>query len=170
MHHIPITEITSHIHMANKKTIKQPAINIKNKRATFDYEFIDTLTAGIVLTGTEIKSIRLGKASLVDTYCYFNRGELWVKNMHITQYSYGSYNNHVERRERKLLLNRKELRNLEADSKSPGFTIVPVRLFINEKGLAKLVVALAKGKKEYDKRQSLKEKEDRREMDRAIKH
>lgn len=156
--------------MANKKTIKQPAINIKNKRATFDYEFIDTLTAGIVLTGTEIKSIRLGKASLVDTYCYFNRGELWVKNMHITQYSYGSYNNHVERRERKLLLNRKELRNLEADSKSPGFTIVPVRLFINEKGLAKLVVALAKGKKEYDKRQSLKEKEDRREMDRAIKH
>lgn len=156
--------------MANKKTIKQPAINIKNKRATFDYEFIDTLTAGIVLTGTEIKSIRLGKASLVDTYCYFNRGELWVKNMHITQYSYGSYNNHVERRERKLLLNRKELRNLEADSKSPGFTIVPVRLFINEKGLAKLVVALAKGKKEYDKRHSLKEKEDRREMDRAMKH
>lgn len=156
--------------MANKKTIKQPAINIKNKRATFDYEFIDTLTAGIVLTGTEIKSIRLGKASLVDTYCYFNREELWVKNMHITQYSYGSYNNHVERRERKLLLNKKELRNLEADSKSPGFTIVPVRLFINEKGLAKLAIALAKGKKEYDKRQSLKDKEDRREMDRAMKH
>jgi SsrA-binding protein len=156
--------------MANKKTIKQPAINIKNKRATFDYEFIDTLTAGIVLTGTEIKSIRLGKASLVDTYCYFNRGELWVKNMHITQYSYGSYNNHVERRERKLLLNKKELCNLEADSKSPGFTIVPVRLFINEKGLAKLAIALAKGKKEYDKRQSLKDKEDRREMDRAMKH
>ena len=156
--------------MANKKTIKQPAINIKNKRAAFDYEVIDTLTAGIVLTGTEIKSIRLGKASLVDTYCYFNRGELWVKNMHITQYSYGSYNNHVERRERKLLLNKKELRNLEADSKSPGFTIVPVRLFINEKGLAKLAIALAKGKKEYDKRQSLKDKEDRREMDRAMKH
>ena len=149
---------------------KIPNINIKNKRATFDYEFIDTLTAGIVLTGTEIKSIRLGKASLVDTYCYFNRGELWVKNMHITQYSYGSYNNHVERRERKLLLNKKELRNLEADSKSPGFTIVPVRLFINEKGLAKLAIALAKGKKEYDKRQSLKDKEDRREMDRAMKH
>jgi SsrA-binding protein len=123
-----------------------------------------------VLTGTEIKSIRLGKASLVDTYCYFSHGELWVKNMHITQYSYGSYNNHVERRERKLLLNKKELRNLEADSKSPGFTIVPVRLFINEKGLAKLAIALAKGKKEYDKRQSLKEKEDRREMDRALKH
>ncbi len=155
--------------MAGKKAVKQAAINIKNKRATFDYEFVDTFTAGIVLTGTEIKSIRLGKASLVDTYCYFNNGELWVKNMHITQYSYGSYNNHVERRERKLLLNRKELRNLEADSKSPGFTIVPARLFINEKGLAKLVIALAKGKKEFDKRQSLKEKEDRREMDRAFK-
>ncbi len=155
--------------MAGKKAVKQAAINIKNKRATFDYEFIDTFTAGIVLTGTEIKSIRLGKASLVDTYCYFTNGELWVKNMHITQYSYGSYNNHVERRERKLLLNRKELRNLESDSKSPGFTIVPVRLFINEKGLAKLVIALAKGKKEFDKRQTLKEKEDRREMDRAFK-
>ena len=156
--------------MANKKTIKQPAINIKNKRATFDYEFIDTLTAGIVLTGTEIKSIRLGKASLVDTYCYFNRGELWVKNMHITQYSYGSYNNHVERRERKLLLNKKELRNLEADSKSPGFTIVPVRLFINEKGLAKLVIGLARGKHEYDKREAIKERDDKREMDRIKRH
>lgn len=156
--------------MAKNKSIKQASINIKNKRATFDYEFIDTLTAGIVLTGTEIKSIRLGKASLVDTYCYFNRGELWVKNIHIAPYSYGSYNNHEERRERKLLLNKKELRNLEADSKSPGFTIIPVRLFINEKGLAKLAIALAKGKKEYDKRQSLKEKEDRREMDRAMKH
>ena len=145
-------------------------VNIRNKRATFDYEILEEYIAGGVLVGTEIKSIRLGKASLVDTYCYFNRGELWVKNMHITQYSYGSYNNHVERRERKLLLNKKELRNLEADSKSPGFTIVPVRLFINEKGLAKLAIALAKGKKEYDKRQSLKDKEDRREMDRAMKH
>ncbi len=155
--------------MAGKKAVKQAAINIKNKRASFDFEFIDTFTAGIVLTGTEIKSIRLGKASLVDTFCYFNNGELWVKNMNITHYSYGSYNNHVERRERKLLLNKKELRSLEADAKSPGFTIVPVRLFINEKGLAKLVIALAKGKKEYDKRQSLKEKEDKREMDRAFK-
>lgn len=152
-----------------KKDIKSPNINIKNKRASFDYEFIDTYTAGIVLTGTEIKSIRMGKASLVDTFCYFNRGELWVKNMYISHYSLGSYNNHVERRDRKLLMNKKELRNLESDTKSPGFTIVPVRLFINEKGLAKLIVALAKGKKEYDKRQTLKEKEDRREMDRAMK-
>lgn len=156
--------------MAKKKTVKASAVTIKNKRASFDYEFIDTYTAGIVLTGTEIKSIRAGKASLVDTFCYFNRGELWVKNMYVALYMEGSYNNHVERRERKLLLNRKELRNLEADCKAPGFTIVPVKLFINEKGLAKLDIAFAKGKKEYDKRQSLKEKEDRRAMDMAMKH
>lgn len=153
-----------------KKDKKQQQINIKNKRASFDYEFVDTFTAGIVLTGTEIKSIRAGKASLVDTYCYINNGEIWVKNMYVALYEEGSYNNHVERRERKLLLNKKEIINLWDDTKSPGFTIVPVRLFINEKGLAKLVIALARGKKEYDKRQSLKEKEDRREMDRAMKH
>ena len=153
-----------------KKDKKQQQINIKNKRASFDYEFVDTFTAGIVLTGTEIKSIRAGKASLVDTYCYINNGEIWVKNMYVALYEEGSYNNHVERRERKLLLNKKEIINLRDDTKSPGFTIVPVRLFINEKGLAKLVIALARGKKEYDKRQSLKEKEDRREMERAMKH
>jgi len=153
-----------------KKTVKTTNVLIKNKRASFDYEFIDTYTAGIVLTGTEIKSIRAGKASLVDTYCYFINGELWVKNMYIALYMEGSYNNHTERRERKLLLNKKELRNLDQDSKSPGFTIVPVKLFINDKGLAKLSIALAKGKHEYDKRQTLKEKEDRREMDRAMKH
>lgn len=153
-----------------KKDKQQQQINIKNKRASFDYEFVDTFTAGIVLTGTEIKSIRAGKASLVDTYCYINNGEIWVKNMYVALYEEGSYNNHVERRERKLLLNKKEIINLRDDTKSPGFTIVPVRLFINEKGLAKLVIALARGKKEYDKRQSLKEKEDRREMDRAMKH
>ena len=153
-----------------KKDKKQQQINIKNKRASFDYEFVDTFTAGIVLTGTEIKSIRAGKASLVDTYCYINNGEIWVKNMYVALYEEGSYNNHVERRERKLLLNKKEIINLRDDTKSPGFTIVPVRLFINDKGLAKLVIALARGKKEYDKRQSLKEKEDRREMDRAMKH
>ena len=149
--------------------MKPSAINIKNKRASFDYEFIDTFTAGIVLTGTEIKSIRLGKASLVDTYCYFANHELWVKNMHITEYFYGSYNNHVARRERKLLLEKKELRKLEEAGKNPGFTIVPVRLFINDKGLAKIVIALAKGKKEYDKRQSIREKDDRRAMDRLFK-
>ena len=131
-------------------------MNIKNKRASFDYEFIDTFTAGIVLTGTEIKSIRAGKASLVDTYCYFINGELWVKNMYVAQYLAGSYNNHLERRERKLLLNKKELRNLQNDTKAPG--------------LAKLDIALARGKKEYDKRQTMKEKEDRREIDRAKKN
>ena len=133
--------------------MKPTPINIKNKRASFDYEFVETYTAGIVLTGTEIKSIRLGKASLVDTYCYFVRGELWVKNMHIAEYFYGSYNNHTARRERKLLLTKKELDKLKRGSLDPGFTLIPVRMFINEKGLAKVVVALAKGKKQFDKRQ-----------------
>ncbi|HJA82427.1 MAG TPA: SsrA-binding protein [Candidatus Bacteroides intestinavium] len=149
--------------------MKQPAINIKNKRATFDYELLDTYTAGIVLTGTEIKSIRQGKASLVDTFCYFANGELWVKNMHVAEYFYGSYNNHSARRDRKLLLQKKELEKLQRTSRDPGFTIVPVRLFINEKGLAKLVVALAKGKKQYDKRQALREKDDKRDMARMFK-
>lgn len=149
--------------------MKQPAINIKNKRASFDYEFVETFTAGIVLTGTEIKSIRMGKASLVDTYCFINKGEVWVKNMHITEYFYGSYNNHTVRRDRKLLLNKKEIAKLERGTKETGFTIVPYRMFINEKGLAKVVIALAKGKKQYDKRESLKEKDDRREMDRVKK-
>jgi SsrA-binding protein len=146
-----------------------PNINIKNRRASFDYIFTETFTAGLVLTGTEIKSIRQSKASLVDTYCTFINNELWVKNMHIAEYFYGSYNNHVARRERKLLLSKKELRKLQDAEKNPGFTIVPTRLFINEKGLAKLVIALAKGKKQYDKRQSIKEKDDRREMDRMFK-
>ena len=139
-------------------------ILIKNKRASFDYEFIETFTAGIVLTGTEIKSIRLGKASLVDTYCVVERGEVWVKNMHIAEYFYGTYNNHAARRERKLLLNKKEIRTLESMAKNSGFTIVPTRLFLNDKGLVKIVIAIAKGKKEYDKRQSLKERDDKRDM------
>ena len=155
--------------MSNSLNMKQAPINIKNKRATFDYELLDTYTAGIVLTGTEIKSIRLGKASLVDTYCLLERGELWVRNMHIAQYFYGTYNNHEARRDRKLLLNRNELRKLTRATKETGFTIVPTRLFINEKGLAKLVIAVAKGKKQDDKRQSLKEKEDKRSMDRMFK-
>jgi SsrA-binding protein len=149
--------------------MKQPPINIKNKRATFDYELIDTYTAGIVLTGTEIKSFRIGKASLTDTFCYFSKGELWVKNMYVAEYFYGSYNNHTARRDRKLLLNKKELGKLNRSLKETGLTIVPVRVFLNEKGLVKVVIALAKGKKLYDKRQSLKEKDDRREMDRLFK-
>lgn len=146
------------------------SINIKNKRATFDYVISDTYTAGIVLTGTEIKSIRLGKASLVDTYCVFTGDELWVKNMYVAEYFYGSYNNHTARRDRKLLLERKELRKLKQAVKSPGFTIVPTRMFINERGLAKLVIGLARGKHEYDKRESIKERDDKREMDRIKRH
>lgn len=145
---------------------RQSDINIKNRRATFDYIISDTYTAGIVLTGTEIKSIRQAKASLVDTYCTFINEELWVKNMHVAEYFYGSYNNHSARRDRKLLLERKELRKLRQAVKNPGFTIVPTRLFINEKGLAKLVIGLARGKHEYDKRESIKERDDKREIDR----
>lgn len=143
-------------------------INIKNRRARFDYEILDTYTAGIVLTGTEIKSLRQGKASLADTYCYVTGGEVWVKNMYIAQYFYGTYNNHAERRERKLLLNRKEIRSLQRDGAESGFAIVPLRLFINDKGLAKLVIGLARGKKEYDKRQSLRERDDKRTMARMM--
>ena len=119
-------------------------IQIKNKRATFDYELLDTFTAGIVLTGTEIKSIRLGKASLVDTFCIVEKGELWVKNMYVAEYFYGTYNNHTARRDRKLLLTKKELRKIESAARNNGFTIIPTRLFINDKGLAKVVVAIAK--------------------------
>jgi SsrA-binding protein len=144
-------------------------INIRNKRATFDFEILDQYTAGIVLTGTEIKSIRLGKASLVDTFCYFVKGELWVRNMNISEYFYGSYNNHNARRERKLLLQAKELQKLERATKETGFTIVPLRMFLNERGLAKVVIGVAKGKKQYDKRESLKARDDQRAIDRAFK-
>lgn len=143
-------------------------INIKNKRATFDYAITDTFTAGIVLTGTEIKSIRLGKASLVDTFCYVANGEAWIKNMYIAEYFYGTYNNHAARRDRKLLLNKKEIAKLEKNGKEAGFTIVPMRLFINDRGLAKLVIGIGRGKKEYDKRQSIKEREDKRSMARMF--
>ena len=142
-------------------------VNIKNRRATFD-AISETFTAGIVLTGTEIKSIRQGKASLVDTFCYVNNGEVWVKNMYVAEYFYGTYNNHAERRDRKLLLNRKEIANLEKNGKETGFTIVPLRMFINDRGLAKLVIGIGRGKKEYDKRQSIKEREDKRSMARMF--
>ena len=144
---------------------KGAKINIKNKRAEFDYLLMDKYTAGLVLTGTEIKSIRKGK----DTYCYVIGGEMWVKNMYIAHYEQGSYNNHVERRDRKLLLNRKEIRKIQQTVKSPGFSIVPTLLFVDEKGLAKLDIFIARGKKEYDKRETLKEKEDRRSIDRQFK-
>jgi SsrA-binding protein len=145
-------------------------VNIKNRKATFDYEIVETFTAGIVLTGTEIKSIRQGKVGLTDTYCSVINGEVWVKNMYIAEYSFGSYNNHMTHRDRKLLLNRKEIRRIAKDALQPGFSIVPLRLFINERGLAKLVIATARGKKQYDKRQSIKEREDKRTIDRMFKH
>jgi SsrA-binding protein len=147
----------------------QKDINIKNRRATFDYEIVETFTAGIVLTGTEIKSIRTGHASLVDTFCYVSAtGEIWVKNMNIATYFYGSYNNHEARRDRKLLLNKKEIAKIAKAGKDAGFTIVPLRLFISERGLAKLVIGIARGKKEYDKRQAIKEREDKRSLARLM--
>ena len=148
---------------------KKSPVQIKNKKAAFEYFFIEELTAGIVLTGTEIKSIRAGKASLVDTYCTIIRGELWVKGMSISPYFYGSYNNHEQKRDRKLLLTRREINRLESAIKQTGYTIVPTLVFIDENGRAKMDIALCKGKKAYDKRQTMKEKEDRREMDRAMK-
>lgn len=132
--------------------MKAEHVNIKNKRARFDYEISDTYVAGIVLTGTEIKSIRDGKASLVDTYCMVENGEVWVKGMNISEYFYGSYNNHEARRDRKLLLNKKEIQKLAKAAEDVGFTIVPMRVFINERGLAKMQIGVGRGKKQYDKR------------------
>lgn len=149
---------------------KKSPIQIKNKKASFEYFFVDTFTAGIVLTGTEIKSIRLGKASLTDTYCYIINGEIWVKGMNISPYFYGSFANHEAKRDRKLLLNKREIRKLAEADKMPGYTIVPTLVFIDENGRAKMDIALARGKKEYDKRQTIKDKQDKREMDRAVKH
>ena len=155
--------------MAEKKKFVSK-INIKNKRASFDYLLLDSYTAGIVLTGTEIKSIRLGKASLVDTYCLIINGEVWVKNMYIAHYEHGSYNNHIERRDRKLLLNRREIHKLASAVKAPGFSIVPTLLYIDENGRAKLNISVARGKKEYDKRETLKEKEDRKQIAQRMKN
>lgn len=144
-------------------------INIKNRKATFDYEILETFTAGIVLTGTEIKSLRQGKAGLTDTYCMVENRELWVKNMYIAEYSYGSYNNHTTHRDRKLLLNRKEITRIAKAVEQPGYSVVPLRIFINERGLAKMVIAIARGKKLYDKRQTIKDREDKRNLDRLFK-
>jgi len=152
--------------MADKK--QKRSIQINNKRASFDYAFLETYTAGIQLVGTEIKSIRAGKASLADAYCYFSGGELYVRGLNIALYPWGSgWGQHEPLRDRRLLLQRKELRHLAIEDKKPGLTIVAVRLFIAENGYAKLLIALAKGKKEYDKRESIKEKDIRREMDRS---
>jgi SsrA-binding protein len=149
--------------------MNQNKINIKNKKAYFDYEIIEKYVAGIVLTGTEIKSIRMGKVSLVESYCYFDRGELWVKGVNVSEYPWGTFNNHEPRRDRKLLLQSKELRKLDRKVKESGLTIISLRLFLNARGLAKLEIALARGKKEYDKRETIKQKDMKREMARAKK-
>lgn len=142
---------------------------IKNKKAFFQFEIIETFTAGIVLTGTEIKSIRQSKASLVDAYCKFIDNELWLTGMHITEYSFGTYNNHEPKRDRKLLLNRTELRKLARSSQEKGLTIVALKVFFNEKGYAKVEIGLARGKKMHDKREDLKSKDSKRELDRMRK-
>ena len=144
-------------------------INIRNKRATFDYEMLEEYIAGIVLVGTEIKSIRLGKASMVDCYCYFEKNELWIRGVNISEYAWGTCNNHIPKRDRKLLLNRKELNKLSRSLQDKGLTIVGLRLFLNERGLAKVAIGLARGRKSYDKREYLKENDAKREMDKAMK-
>lgn len=144
-------------------------INIRNKRATFDYEILEEYVAGIVLVGTEIKSLRLGKASLVDSYCYFERNELWIRNVNIAEYTWGTCNNHIPKRDRKLLLNRKELNKLQRALQDRGLTVVGLRIFLNDRGLAKVAIGLARGRKSYDKREYIKENDAKREMDKAMK-
>lgn len=148
---------------------EQNIIEIKNKRASFEYFLISTYTAGLVLTGTEIKSIREGKANLSDAFCSFRNGELYVNQLYISEYTMGTHYNHDPKRDRKLLLNKNELRKLETKTKEKGFTIIPVMLYVNPKGMAKLEIALAKGKKFFDKRETLKQKDSKREMDRVHK-
>jgi SsrA-binding protein len=148
---------------------EQKKINIKNKRATFDYEILEEFIAGVVLVGTEIKSIRAGKVSMSDTYCYFEQGELWVRGINISEYAWAVRDSHQPRRDRKLLLSRRELNKLQRASQDKGLTIAGLRLFLNEKGLVKVVIGLARGRRSYDKREYIKEDDARREMDRAMK-
>ncbi|MGK7388736.1 MAG: SsrA-binding protein SmpB [Candidatus Cyclobacteriaceae bacterium M2_1C_046] len=151
--------------MSKKKERFTKNINIKNRKASFEYEFLEQYTAGIALKGTEIKSIRQGKVSLQEAYCYFHKGELYVKGMHIAPYEEGNIFNHDPLRDRKLLLQKRELRNLEGNMTEKGLTIIPTRLFISDRGHAKINIALARGKKIHDKRQSIKEKDMKREME-----
>ena len=149
--------------------MSENTVNIRNKRARFEYHISDTFVAGIQLSGTEIKSIRMSKASILEAYCIYDKGEMWIRNMHITEYDNGSFYNHRPRADRKLLLNRKEIDKIEKFLKVKGNTVIPLRLFISEKGWAKIEIGLAKGKKLHDKREDLKEKDDKRDMDRALK-
>jgi len=148
----------------------QKAIHIKNKRARFEYDLLEEYTAGLVLTGTEIKSIRNSKASIAESFCEFNeRGELFTVNMHIEEYAFGTRFNHRPKAQRKLLLNKKELKKLQREVQNTGLTIVPLQLFINDKGFAKLRIALARGKKLYDKRETIKNRDNKRDLDRVKK-
>lgn len=149
--------------------MKQNRINIKNKKAYFNYEILETYVAGMQLKGTEIKSIRQGRASLSDSYCYFSGNELWIKNMRISEYENAAHYNHDPYRDRKLLMNRRELNKLEKQVREKGLTIVALRLFINEKGLAKTEIALVRGKRQYDKREAIKQKDLKRDMERLGK-
>jgi SsrA-binding protein len=144
-------------------------IVIKNKKASHDYEFLEKYIAGIKLLGTEIKSIRLGKATLADSYCFFSEGELYLRGMHISEYWWGNLNNHDPLRDRKLLLNKRELNKIERKTKESGLTIIVIKVFLNDRGLAKTEIAISKGKKEYDKRETLKRKDSERELDRVRK-
>lgn len=147
----------------------QKKINILNKKAKFEYELLDKYVAGIVLVGTEIKSIRMGKASIAESFCEFSNGELFLINSHIQEYAFGTHYNHKAKSERKLLLNKRELKTLEKGVQNKGLTIVPLRLFLNDRGLAKVEIALAKGKKLYDKRQTIKDRENKIQLDRVQK-
>jgi SsrA-binding protein len=149
--------------------MKPNELNIRNKRARFEYHLLDTFIAGIQLTGTEIKSIRNGKASILEAYCIFDKGEVWIRNMHVTEYANASFYQHKPRADRKLLLNKREIQKIEKFLSVKGNTLIPLRMFMSEKGWAKLEIALAQGKKLHDKREDMKEKDDRREMDRAMK-
>ena len=142
---------------------EQKKINIRNKRATFDYEILEEWTAGIVLVGTEIKSVRAGKASMTDSYCYFDKGEVWIRGVNIAEYDWGTCNNHAPRRDR-------EIAKLQRAAQDKGLTVVGLRLFLNDRGLAKVVIGLARGRKSYDKREYLKENDAKREMDKALKN
>ncbi|OQP61550.1 SsrA-binding protein [Niastella vici] len=143
--------------------------DIKNRSAYHDYFIDDKYDAGMVLTGTEVKSLRDGRASFNDSYCFFNKGELWIKSLHIAEYSHGTVNNHDPVRERKLLLKKRELQKLEAKIKEKGYSIIPLRIFFNERGFVKMEIGLGKGKKQYDKRETIKQRDTDRELKRYLK-
>lgn len=154
--------------MAEQKPYKSPVV-IANKKASFNFQLMESFHAGIMLSGTEVKPLREGKASLNDSFCFFRKGELWIKNLHISEYKYGNYNNHEPLRIRKLLLNKREMQRLQEKVKERGLTIVPVQIYFNERGFAKIEIALARGKKTFDKRESIKERDTKKMMDRALR-